>query len=904
MRENTMRPSRNNRTPRKAMGKLKSSVKDPIAVYCRIRPLDDEMDQVCIKAKDDKTVILVPPEVSQNSRTIKETHYSFKHVFDDSTTQKELFDHSCLPLVQDLLQGSNGLLFTYGITSSGKTYTMTGTPQDGGLLPRSLDVIFNSIQDYQAPKFVFKQDKLNGFEIQSTAEALLDQQKELGIFNRNPRSRNKKDVIGDWSSRVPDKSVVEEILPDVNFSVFISYVEIYNNYIYDLLDDTPIDPKKTKSLNSKMLREDQAHNMYVFGVTENEVKNVDEALELFYKGQLRRRVSHTALNTESSRSHSVFTIRVAQAPLDPRGAEIIQDRDKVTISQFSLVDLAGSERLVRTKNTGQKLKDAGHINASLMALRNCIEILREVQTQAASKMVPYRETKLTHLFKTFFEGEGKIRMIVCVNPRADDYDETTHVMKFAEMTQNVLISRATPISTPNILGLRAGRGTAYREATKKAREQGVAVEDILGPTVYSLGPDFPTLIVHNSEDESVYINLIEFLSARIAKRDTFCQDLIKRQDDFRRNLITVDKEVVQLKQENTILQMDLDAREQQVRGLERKLSATEETLDILQKQVSDFKHQADRATSEANDRERLLSEQSREVDRMKTKMQEKIASEKDRLRRIMERRLAEKQAELERKMCFTDEKFRQLREILNADDDWEYFGDFNVQLPSVPTTASSSETSVPQTRRTRQTSQGDTVPETRFQKARSAVDFVLGSNASSQVPSTSVKHVADSIFFKENRPPNSQGTRSVAVSNPRHRRSTSTGAVWIEHKPVGNLDLNTVLQPAMKKKKSVSKLEVNDVTNSNVSKYVLQHQEQDSRGELETQLFKGDVIPSAGGGAQIIFNDVETLRQVSPPPTYNLRKRSGDNLPLRDIEDRCTVSVECHGLPSKISRKK
>lgn len=73
-----------------------------------------------------------------------------------------------------------------------------------------------------------------------------------------------------------------------------------------------------------MLREDSFHNMYVFGVTETEVKTVEEALELFYKGQLRRRVSHTALNTESSRSHSVFTIRVTQAPLDPMGAEIIQ----------------------------------------------------------------------------------------------------------------------------------------------------------------------------------------------------------------------------------------------------------------------------------------------------------------------------------------------------------------------------------------------------------------------------------------------------------------------------------------------------------------------------------------------------------------------------------------------------
>jgi len=303
----------------------------------------------------------------------------------------------------------------------------------------------------------------------------------------------------------------------------------------------------------------------------------------------------------------------------------------------------------------------------------------------------------------------------------------------------------------------------------------------------------------------------------------------------------------------------------------------------------------------------MYAEQTREVERIKLKMQEKIASEKDRLKRIMERRLAEKQAELERKMCFTDDKFRQLREILNADDDWEYFGDI-LPPPSLPSTATSSEASaatIRQTRVKKLAQDREPLQEPRFPKARSAVDFVSGSGATtSHYNAHSSRNRVESIFFKENENPNSQGTKSIAVANPRHRRSTSTGDVWIEHKPIGNLELNTVLQPAMKKRKSVSKLEVKDVTKSDVSKYVLQHQEQDSQGELETQLYKGDVIPSAGGGAQIIFNDIEKLRQVSPPPSYNLRKRSSENVPLREIEDRCSVSVECHGIPSKLQKKK
>ena len=102
----------------------------------------------------------------------------------------------------------------------------------------------------------------------------------------------------------------------------------------------------------------------------------------------------------------------------------MQDKRVVCVSQLSLVDLAGSERLNRTKNTGQRLREAGNINNSLMTLRSCLEILRENQLQGTNKMVPYRDSKLTHLFKNYFDGEGQVRMVVCVSPRADDYDET------------------------------------------------------------------------------------------------------------------------------------------------------------------------------------------------------------------------------------------------------------------------------------------------------------------------------------------------------------------------------------------------------------------------------------------------------------------------------------------------
>lgn len=111
---------------------------------------------------------------------------------------------------------------------------------------------------------------------------------------------------------------------------------------------------------------------------------------------------------------------------------VLQEKKFVAISQLSLVDLAGSERTNRTGNKGTRLREAGNINNSLMTLRNCLEMLRENQANDCGKIIPYRDSKLTHLFKNFFEGEGSIRMIVCVNPRFDDYEE--NVVRHASLS--------------------------------------------------------------------------------------------------------------------------------------------------------------------------------------------------------------------------------------------------------------------------------------------------------------------------------------------------------------------------------------------------------------------------------------------------------------------------------------
>lgn len=396
------------------------TITDPVEVYCRVRPISST-ETSCVEVISSKTVSLRPPEMSTNYKisALREMQYTFKHVFDTQSIQRDVYEKVSQPLVESLIKGKNGLLFTYGVTSSGKTYTMTGNHENRGIMPRCLEALFKTISDYQTKKYVFKPDRMNGFEILSEADAMLERQAEMNArFGKNGRRKDSDPEIASQASA--EATILSGIDEDNMYAVFVTYIEVYNNSVYDLLEDGPIQ----KTLQTKIIRGDEKHNMYVHGVTEVEVKTVSEAIDAYHMGQKRKRTGHTILNSESSRSHSVFTIRLVQAPTDSRGEQILQDRRKITISQLSLVDLAGSERTNRTNNTGQRLREAGNINNSLMTLRKCLETLRENQLSVQQKKVPYRDAKITHLFKNYFDGEGQVRMIVCINPRAEDFDET------------------------------------------------------------------------------------------------------------------------------------------------------------------------------------------------------------------------------------------------------------------------------------------------------------------------------------------------------------------------------------------------------------------------------------------------------------------------------------------------
>ncbi|XP_035508069.1 kinesin-like protein KIF23 isoform X1 [Morone saxatilis] len=861
------------KTPRRHGPKKASNIdKDPVGVYCRIRPLGAEDEECCVEMISSSTIQLHAPDGLKANRNgeYKETQYSFKKVFGINTTQVELFEDVARPLVEDLIHCKNGLLFTYGVTGSGKTFTMTGSPGEGGLLPRSLDMLFNSIGPFQAKRFVFKPDDKNGMEIQGQVDALLERQKRDSQQSvpKTPSSRQKvadpefADMI---SSEEACKS--ENVDEDCCYSVFVSYIEVYNNYIYDLLEDAPFDPIRPKWLGggtpvrnnefippqSKILREDQNHNMYVAGCTEVEVKSTEEAFEVFWKGQKKRRIANTQLNRESSRSHSVFTVKLAQAPLDADGDHILQDKNQVNVSQLCLVDLAGSERTSRTRAEGSRLREAGNINQSLMTLRTCMEVLRENQMCGTNKMVPYRDSKVTHLFKNYFDGEGKVRMIVCVNPKADDYDETMLVMRFAEMTQEVEVAR--PVDRP-ICGLAAGRrhrNQVFRdELSRRLEEQGgpgnADDQGLLNQLIESL-PALPPSELVDAADDQTLPRLMEVLERRHRVRQMMTEQYNKTANTLASMLQQLDgqisaKETFLHDQRSRLDEKDkvIINQRKEIERLEKKSNTLEYKIDILQKTTDMYENDKRSLQQELETREQRLQRELSERRRMEQRMHGMVTDTKLKWEKECERRVNAKQLEMQNKLWVKDEKLKQLKAIV-----------------------------------TESSGGGTERPEKPERPSRERDRNIAQKRSASPSPLPTAPPV-----------------------HPMHRRSHSAGGdKWVDHKPTSNLDLDTVLQPIIPNAIKVST--PNEKALSKCQKYVLRHQELASDGEIETKLIKGNVFRTRGGGQAVQFTDVETLKQECASASSRKRRSGSGEGPaqMENTENRPPVASTSHGYQKR-----
>ncbi|KAK3011896.1 hypothetical protein RJ639_011416, partial [Escallonia herrerae] len=371
-------------------------LKGNIRVYCRIRPfLSGQMGKQSIVeyvGENGELAVINPSKQGKEGRR----SFKFNKVYGPAATQAEVFSDT-RPLVQSVLDGYNVCIFAYGQTGSGKTYTMTGpegaSEEDWGVNYRALNDLF---QISQARKSTFT------YEI---AVQMVE------IYNEQVR-----DLLSGSGSQ--KRYPFHYALTCYVTSKIITYYLMFLVESFCFLD--------LRTLG--ILSTSQPSGLAVPDATMQPVNSTSDVLELMEIGLKNRAKGATALNERSSRSHSVLTIHVRG--MDLKTTSYIR-------GSLHLVDLAGSERVDRSEATGDRLKEAQHINKSLSALGDVIFALAQ-----KSPHVPYRNSKLTQVLQTSLGGQAKTLMFVQLNPDVSSFSESISTLKFAERVSGVELGAA------------------------------------------------------------------------------------------------------------------------------------------------------------------------------------------------------------------------------------------------------------------------------------------------------------------------------------------------------------------------------------------------------------------------------------------------------------------------------
>ncbi|XP_042002759.1 kinesin-like protein KIN-14L isoform X2 [Salvia splendens] len=347
-------------------------LKGNIRVYCRIRPVSPEVQNVIDFIGEDGSLVVKDPKPLKDGKKI----FQFNHVFGPSSSQDEVF-RDTQSLVRSVMDGYNVCMFAYGQTGSGKTHTMYGPP---GGSTKEWGISYLALND------LFK---------------LSDQRSDL-----------------------------------TKYEIQVQMVEIYNEQVHDLLaEDSGVKKLEIRSCMSE-------NGLALPDATLRPVKSTMDVINLMKLGDMRRSIGSTAINSRSSRSHSVLSVHVYGA--DTSGSMLR--------SCLHLVDLAGSERVDKSEVTGDGLREAQHINKSLSCLVDVITALAQKNSH-----IPYRNSKLTLLLQNSLGGNSKTLMLAHVNPEGDSFGETMSTLKFAQRVSTVELgaARANKESSSEVLELKA-----------------------------------------------------------------------------------------------------------------------------------------------------------------------------------------------------------------------------------------------------------------------------------------------------------------------------------------------------------------------------------------------------------------------------------------------------------------
>ena len=363
-----------------------------IRVCIRVRPLLEHEDIEFWQVDKDKNIIYTDNYFSDQNEIINESYaltnnlsnkslsytkkdvkkllidsiyapqkFNFDRVYSIDCDSQLIYKEMCKDVVSSALEGYNGSIFMYGQTTSGKTYTMLGSPNNPGILPCVLRDIFLKI-------------------------------KKIKQNNDN-----------------------------IEFKVYCSYIEIYNENIHDLLTDS----------NFLKLIDDKKYGVIVAGAKKVIIDNFETGIEIKNFGEENRKYRETLFNEYSSRSHCIFQIFI-------ESFEIKEEND-ITTSKYSclnLIDLAGSERINEYESKNVTTGETGYINKSLFVLAHVINKLAE-NNQGKKIYIPYRDSKLTRLLSQALGGNSLTTIICTVSPAALNYYQTLSTLRFAMRAKSV-----------------------------------------------------------------------------------------------------------------------------------------------------------------------------------------------------------------------------------------------------------------------------------------------------------------------------------------------------------------------------------------------------------------------------------------------------------------------------------
>ncbi|XP_045109557.1 kinesin-like protein KIF14 isoform X2 [Portunus trituberculatus] len=361
-----------------------------VSVAVRVRPFN-------AREKDfgeDRSILEVlgnTVKITQDSNTAQS--FTFDHCFwscDENhpqyASQEHVYNAIAVPLLEKAYEGYNTCLFAYGQTGSGKSYTMLGE---------------NCLR-----------------EIDSTASVT------AGVIPRFCADFIQK------ANSIHAHNPPEGQLPHTQVEVELSYLEIYNEQIYDLLGGM----SSSGSREPLRVREDPRTGPYVEGIACHAVSSMEHLMTWLMLGNRERSIAATGLNDKSSRSHAVFTLKLTQTQTeDVEGEEL--ESSKVSI--LNLVDLAGSERVGASLSHGDRLKEGVFINKSLLTLGKVINSLAESEGRKRP-FIPYRESVLTFLLKESLGGNSRTAMIATVSPSAVNIEETRSTLRYAQQTRRII----------------------------------------------------------------------------------------------------------------------------------------------------------------------------------------------------------------------------------------------------------------------------------------------------------------------------------------------------------------------------------------------------------------------------------------------------------------------------------